>query len=342
MWHKPCRTFHPWCPCIKTRCLSSTFIQTHTFYYPKYLRFSMNGFDVRNKGRRGGGVIILHWRTWWRHRMETFCALLAICAGNSPVSGEFPTQRPVTRSFDVFFDLCPNERLSKHSWGWRLETQSSPLWRHSNVFSDSMGQHCLSSRCCYSSYFHNAQNELMDIWFSMLSIDCYPCSTLKILVRRSLLYLGTKSLPRSIYLAVCSIWLCASNTPRVLLIQIMGGRQTNVHTRLINENECKHACDKHKWWYDFVTTFACAYIHKHIYIAAYKSVHIHAYVYAYKNTHPPIYTYYFFHLQDFHQAVVCIQHHTSNGSWCIGIKGEMSGTVCVTFTWDIYIYMSCL
>ena len=33
---------------------------------------------------------------------------------------------------------------------------------------------------------------------------------------------------------------------------------------------------------------------------------------------------------------------TSNGSWCIGIKGEMSGTVCVTFTWYIYIYMSCL
>ena len=37
--------------------------------------------------------------------METFSALLAICAGNSPVPGEFPTQRPVTRSFDVFFDL---------------------------------------------------------------------------------------------------------------------------------------------------------------------------------------------------------------------------------------------
>ena len=35
-------------------------------------------------------------------------------------------------------------------------------------------------------------------------------------------------------------------------------------------------------------------------------------------------------------------YDTSNGSWCIGIKGEMSGTVCVTFTWDIYIYMSCL
>ena len=43
--------------------------------------------------------------------METFSALLAICAGNSPVTVEFPTQRPVTRSFDVFFDLCPNKRL---------------------------------------------------------------------------------------------------------------------------------------------------------------------------------------------------------------------------------------
>ena len=49
-----------------------------------------------------------------------------------PFSGEFPTQRPVTRSFDVFFDLRPNERFSKHSWSWWLKTQSSPLWRHSN------------------------------------------------------------------------------------------------------------------------------------------------------------------------------------------------------------------
>ena len=39
--------------------------------------------------------------------------LLALCAGNSPVIGEFPSQRPVTPSFDVFFDLCMNKRLSK-------------------------------------------------------------------------------------------------------------------------------------------------------------------------------------------------------------------------------------
>ena len=40
--------------------------------------------------------------------METFSDLLAICAGNSPVTGEFSTQRPVTQSFDVFFDMRPN------------------------------------------------------------------------------------------------------------------------------------------------------------------------------------------------------------------------------------------
>ena len=71
--------------------------------------------------------------SWWRNQMETFSASLAICAGNSPVPGEFPTQRPVTRSFDVFFDLCPNKQLSKQWWGWWFGTQSScPLWRHSN------------------------------------------------------------------------------------------------------------------------------------------------------------------------------------------------------------------
>ena len=64
--------------------------------------------------------------------METFSALLAICAGNSPVPGEFPAQRPVTRSFDVFFDLCPNKQLSKQLWGWWFETPSWSSWRHCN------------------------------------------------------------------------------------------------------------------------------------------------------------------------------------------------------------------
>ena len=64
--------------------------------------------------------------------METFSALLAICEGNPPVPGEFPAQRPVTPSFDVFFDLRPNKTLSKQSWGWWFETPPCPLWRHRN------------------------------------------------------------------------------------------------------------------------------------------------------------------------------------------------------------------
>ena len=64
--------------------------------------------------------------------METFSALLAVCAGKSPVTGGFPSQRPVTRSFDIFFDLLMNKRLSKKPKRRWFETPSRPLWRHCN------------------------------------------------------------------------------------------------------------------------------------------------------------------------------------------------------------------
>ena len=98
--------------------------------------------------------------SWWRHQMETFSALLVFCAGNSPVPGEFPSQRPVTRSFDVFSliyawtNVWANNRhacalrrkgahyivtlyrrdklLTKQLWGWWFETPSCSLWRHCN------------------------------------------------------------------------------------------------------------------------------------------------------------------------------------------------------------------
>ena len=70
--------------------------------------------------------------SWWRHQMETFSALLAICAESSSVTGEFSAQRPVTRNFDVFVDLRLNKRLSKQSWGWLFETPSRQFWRHCN------------------------------------------------------------------------------------------------------------------------------------------------------------------------------------------------------------------
>ena len=84
--------------------------------------------------------------------METFSALLALCAGNSPVSGEFPAQRPVTRSFDVFFDLRLIKRRSKHSWGWWFETLSLPLWRHCN------------DRCMITSGHRNAFRIIGQLW----------------------------------------------------------------------------------------------------------------------------------------------------------------------------------
>ena len=70
--------------------------------------------------------------TWWRHQMETMSALLAFCAGNSPVTGQFSVQRPVTRRFDVLFDQRLNKRLSKQWSDWWFETPSRPLWRHCN------------------------------------------------------------------------------------------------------------------------------------------------------------------------------------------------------------------
>ena len=94
--------------------------------------------------------------SWENHKMHIWCKLGAFSSnllkvimmtssngnifsvtghfvGNSPVPSEFPTQRPVTWSFDVFFDLRLNKRLSKQSWGWWFETLSCSLWRHRNV-----------------------------------------------------------------------------------------------------------------------------------------------------------------------------------------------------------------
>ena len=67
-----------------------------------------------------------------------FCAgNLPVTAGNSPVTGEFPSHRPVTRSFHVFFYLRLNKRLSKQSRRRWFETPSRSLWRHCNVVPNS-------------------------------------------------------------------------------------------------------------------------------------------------------------------------------------------------------------
>ena len=79
------------------------FIATYVHKHPLYTRQVMSEYYVT-----AGRLRISRQQSWWRHHMETFSALLPICAGNSPVNGEFPAQRPVTRSFDVFFDPAPD------------------------------------------------------------------------------------------------------------------------------------------------------------------------------------------------------------------------------------------
>ena len=57
--------------------------------------------------------------TWWCQHMEAFSALQALCAGNSPVNGEFPFQRASKADFDVSFDMGPQKllkKLSKDRW----------------------------------------------------------------------------------------------------------------------------------------------------------------------------------------------------------------------------------
>ena len=92
--------------------------------------------------------------------METFSSLLGICAGNAAVTGEFPAQRLVTRSFDVFYDQRLNKRLSKQWWGWWFETQSRLLWRHCNDAgasrNDTNNDAMPSVPLCYVTYISRA------------------------------------------------------------------------------------------------------------------------------------------------------------------------------------------
>ena len=110
------------------------YLRLHIFY--TRLTGPALGVQSKNEMHHTG---LSHIFPWWRHQMETFIALLALCTGNSPVTGEFPAQRPVTRGFDVSFDLHMNKRLSKQSRRWWFETPSGSLCRHCNAH----GERCI-------------------------------------------------------------------------------------------------------------------------------------------------------------------------------------------------------
>ena len=92
---------------------------------------------------------------------------------------EFPTQRPVTRSFDTFFDLRLNKQLSKQSWGWWFEMLSHPLWRHCNDYTfdfpavsdhpntELCGSHFTKKYCCNQNLM-----EILVFCFKGITKEC--------------------------------------------------------------------------------------------------------------------------------------------------------------------------
>ena len=142
-------------------------------------------------------------RTWWRHQMETFSALLALCVGNSPVTGGFPPQRQVTRSFDVFFDLRQkikkiwvNNReagvLRPHRAHYSVIIMTRPIfltWINHDFlhhfreeFADNIAHvhdiSTLNMHCCYSRLTHNCH---METWNYRVNPEsfciCSKCHT---------------------------------------------------------------------------------------------------------------------------------------------------------------------
>ena len=114
-------------------CIPSSFIMydvdVHPLIYNRLSHRAYLSWEEPASNRETNSCRLLIY-TWWRH--QTFSASLALYAGNSPVTGEYPTRRPVTRSFDVFFDLRLIKRSGKQSWGWWCEMPSRWLWGHRN------------------------------------------------------------------------------------------------------------------------------------------------------------------------------------------------------------------
>ena len=99
--------------------------------------------------------------SWWCQQMEAISMLLAFCVGNSPVTGEFPAQKPVMGNFDVFFDLHLNKRLNKQSSRQWFEMPSCPLWCHCNV------------KQCHKEYWYWILQWVKETcWVQMIDITC--------------------------------------------------------------------------------------------------------------------------------------------------------------------------
>ena len=242
--------------------------------------------------------------------METFSALLAICAGNSPVPGEFPSQRPVTRSFDVSFDLRSNIRLSKQWRGWWFETQSCPLWRHRNeTFCDRMelfkitedivryietlrGTSCIRGVVNKKSHNHFA-------WVSccpkLPTIRLFFHTLFRVNIKKTLpLFFSMEWIKRFCgWIYQFSISLILAVLQRQKTYRVLALLPKMLAAWLPWDCLASNLQAKAGQWRQRLIDADC---------------------------------------------LASMPWATGNGSWCMGIKGEMSGTVFVTFTWDMYIW----
>ena len=110
-----------------------------------------------------------------------FSVLLDLCVGISSITGEFPSQRQVTWSFDVFLGLRLNKRLSKQSWGWWFEMPSSSLWCHCNGhLSFLTGINFLVYLCLIKTKkdillsSQVKQNTALALWWGILKLCSFP------------------------------------------------------------------------------------------------------------------------------------------------------------------------
>ena len=122
---------------------------------------------------------LLNGYAWWRHQMETFPALLALCAGNSPVTGEFPAQRAVTWSFDVSFD---------RTWinGWVINGEAGDLRRHRTHYDVTVMVSPIILHRSFSMGYNNQPLPTLPWWISLniiqirtykswFNLIVYPC-----------------------------------------------------------------------------------------------------------------------------------------------------------------------
>ena len=150
-WEEAMMSTHDWgthLECVGVKALSQILSDESLSYSLKHISMGEHSLHI---SWRSTHPLYLYFRfSRWSHEMEICSALLAFCAGNSPVTGEFPSQRPVMRSFDIFFDLRLTKRLSKRSRRRWFEMPSCSLWRHCNVVPNSdpvirpaMGSFCV-------------------------------------------------------------------------------------------------------------------------------------------------------------------------------------------------------